>query len=80
MVLFNSINMIFQDNNNTKIQLKEWYNQASGQHFKRIISRELHTIKDIYQGRQTLFCGSSEFKKFFKKIRVGHFLVLMKMF
>ena len=41
MVLFNSIEMIFQENNNTKQQLKEWYKQASGQHFKRLISKEL---------------------------------------
>ena len=66
MVLFNSIEMIFQENN-TKQQLKEWYKQASGQHFKRIISKELDSIKDIYQGRHTLFCGSSEFKKIFQK-------------
>tara|TARA_B100000035_G_scaffold270180_1_gene244394 strand:+ start:4310 stop:5020 length:711 start_codon:yes stop_codon:yes gene_type:complete len=65
--------MIFQDNNNTKIQLKEWYNQASGQHFKSLISKELDTIKDIYQGRQTLFCGSSEFKKVFQKNKSGTF-------
>ena len=50
MVLFNSIEMIFQENNNTKQQLKEWYKQTSGQHFKRIISKELDSIKDIYQG------------------------------
>ena len=67
MVLFNSIEMIFQENNNTKQQLKEWYKQPSGQHFKRIISKELDSIKDIYQGRHTLFCGSSEFKKIFQK-------------
>ena len=75
MVLFNSIEMIFQENNNTKLQLKEWYKQASGQHFKKIISKRIRHIKDIYQGRHTLFCGSSEFKKIFQKIKVGPFLV-----
>ena len=73
MVLFNSIEMIFQENNNTKQQLKEWYKQASGQHFKRIISKELDSIKDIYQGGHTLFCGSSEFKKIFQKNKTGTF-------
>ena len=73
MVLFNSIEMIFQENNNTKQQLKEWYKQVSGQHFKRIISKELDSIKDIYQGRHTLFCGSSEFKKIFQKNKTGTF-------
>ena len=30
MVLSNFIFMILQENNNTKIQLKEWYKQSSG--------------------------------------------------
>ena len=73
MVLFNAIEMILQENNNTKVQLKEWYKQTSGQHFKRIISKELDTIKDIYQGRHTLFCGSSEYKKIIEKNNRGTF-------
>ena len=73
MVLFNAIEMILQENNNTKVQLKEWYKHTSGQHFKRIISKELDTIKDIYQGRHTLFCGSSEYKKIIEKNNRGTF-------
>ncbi len=68
--------MIFQDNNTTKIQLKEWYKNPSGQHFKKIISKELDSIKDIYQGRHTLFCGSSEYKKTIQKNNSGTFFTI----
>ena len=36
MVISNSIFMILQENNNTKIQLKEWYKQSSGQFLKKL--------------------------------------------
>tara|TARA_Y100000389_G_C17470500_1_gene530096 strand:+ start:1382 stop:2113 length:732 start_codon:yes stop_codon:yes gene_type:complete len=73
MVLFNSIDMILQENNNTKMQLKKWYKQSAGQHFKKIIFDEIDSIKDLYQGRHTLFCGSSEYKKVFHKNKSGTF-------
>ena len=66
--------MIFQENNNTKIQLKEWYKQASGQHFKKIIAKELDSIKDIYQGNIHSSVDHQSSKKSFKKIKVGHSL------
>ena len=37
MVLFNTIEMILQENNTTKIQLKKWYKNPAGQHYKKII-------------------------------------------
>ena len=73
MVLFISIEMILQENNNTKIQLKQWYKNPAGQYFKKIILHELGSIRDLYQGRHTLFCGSSEYKKLFQKKKTGTF-------
>jgi len=73
MVLFNSIEMILQENNNTKVQLKKWYKNPAGQYFKKILFDELDSIKDLYQGRHTLFCGSSEYKKLFQKNKTGTF-------
>ena len=73
MVLFNSTTMILQENNNTKVQLKKWYKEPAGQHYKKIITDELTAIKDLYQGRHTLFCGSSEYKKIFQKNKTGTF-------
>ena len=67
MVLFNSIEMILQENNTTKTQLKKWYKSPAGQHYREIILNELESIKDLYQGRHTLFCGSSEYKKIIPK-------------
>ena len=73
MVISNSIFMILQENNNTKIQLKEWYKQSSGQFFKKIILKELESIKALYQGTHTLFCGSSEYEKIFRNNNSGTF-------
>jgi len=73
MVLFNSTLMILQENNNTKVQLKKWYKEPAGQHYRKIIINELGAIKDLYQGRHTLFCGSSEYKKIFQKNKSGTF-------
>jgi SAM-dependent methyltransferase len=73
MVLFNTIEMILQENNTTKTQLKKWYKSPAGQHYRKIISNELESIKDLYQGRHTLFCGSSEYKKLFQKNKSGTF-------
>ena len=56
MVLFNTIEMILQENNTTKTQLKKWYKSPAGQHYRKIILNELESIKDLYQGRHTLFC------------------------
>ena len=52
MVLFNSIEMILQENNNTKVQLKKWYKNPAGQYFKKILLNELESIKDLYQGNE----------------------------
>ena len=73
MVLFNTIEMILQENNTTKTQLKKWYKSPAGQHYRKIILNELESIKDLYQGRHTLFCGSSEYKKLFQKNKSGTF-------
>jgi SAM-dependent methyltransferase len=73
MVLFNTIEMILQENNTTKTQLKKWYKSPAGQHYRKIILNELEAIKDLYQGRHTLFCGSSEYKKLFQKNKSGTF-------
>ena len=73
MVLFNTIEMILQENNTTKTQLKKWYKNPAGQHYKKIILNELESIKDLYQGRHTLFCGSTEYKKLFQKNKSGTF-------
>ena len=73
MVLFNSTTMILQENNNTKVQLKKWYKSAAGQYYKKIIISELNVIKELYQGRHTLYCGSSEYKKAFQKNKSGTF-------
>ena len=73
MVLFNTIEMILQENNTTKTQLKKWYKSPAGQHYRKIILNELESIKDLYQGRHTLFCGSYEYKKLFQKNKSGTF-------
>ena len=73
MVLFNSTTMILQENNNTKVQLKKWYKSTAGQYYKKIIINELNLIKELYQGRHTLYCGSSEYKKAFQKNNSGTF-------
>ena len=73
MVLFNTIEMILQENNTTKTQLKKWYKSPAGQHYIKIILNELESIKDLYQGRHTLFCGSYEYKKLFQKNKSGTF-------
>jgi SAM-dependent methyltransferase len=73
MVLFNTIEMILQENNTTKTQLKKWYKSPAGQHYRKIILNELESIKDLYQGRHALFCGSSEYKKLFQKNKSGTF-------
>ena len=73
MVLFNTIEMILQENNTTKTQLKKWYKSPAGQHYRKTILNELESIKDLYQGRHTLFCGSYEYKKLFQKNKSGTF-------
>ena len=44
MVLFISIEMILQENNNTKVQLKKWYKNPAGQYYKKILLDELESI------------------------------------
>ena len=73
MVLFNTIEMILKENNTTKTQLKKWYKSPAGQHYRKTILNELESIKDLYQGRHTLFCGSYEYKKLFQKNKSGTF-------
>ena len=64
MVISNSIFMILQENNNTKIQLKEWYKQSSGQFFKKIILKELESIKLFIKGHTLYFAVHLNMRKF----------------
>lgn len=67
MVLFNTSDMILQDNNTAKIELKKWYKSPAGNYFKKIIINELEEIKDLYLGNHILFCGYPEYKRVFQK-------------
>ena len=76
MVLFNTSNMILQDSNTTKIELKKWYKSSSGIYFKKILINELDEIRDLCVGNHTLFCGSPEYKRVFHKNKKSTFFSL----